>query len=308
MESAAPAAAPATTAATDNTATKPATQAAAEKPKSLREQMNELLKSSGGYKMKAGGKEVAIDSFDAFERYAQRGQPLEATLEEVAKQRAELEPQKRLLAALTGDDESAADEALERLLGNRFDALAEKRILRQIQREESMKDYSPRERELRMQLDRERAERERIAGETKQREESARQQREQAEVRQHLDSMSATTTGILDKLGISGGLQPMAVQMMRPMLEAALRAGVPMTVEHMAPRVEAKMQELFVWMMKSSTDEQLAKHLGSDFDKRYRKMLLGKLDKSAQPAAAPTQSAPAERADGSPQFWQRKHW
>lgn len=310
MENApAPAATQATTTSTPaNSSGTPATETPAAKPKSMREELAEVFKKHGGYKTKAAGRDHTVETFEAFERHAQRGLPLESTLEDVAKQRAELEPMRKLRADLTGDDDSAAEEALEKLLGARFDALAEKRILRQIQREESMKDYSPRERELRMQLEKERAERERIAGEAQQREQAAKQQREQAEIRQHLDSMSTTATGILEKLGITGKLQPLAVRMMTPMLEAALVAGAPVTVEHMAPRVEAQLQELFAWAMKSSSDEMLGKMLGGDFDKRYRKVLLGTLNKPTQPATPAPTSAPAEKADGSAQFWVRKHW
>lgn len=290
----------------------PATPAAA--PVDPRLELEAAFKKAGGLKFKAGGKEHSIDSLEKLTRYAQRGLPVEQSLEEVSRARAELEPMQRLLQQLQSGTEDEAESALEKLLDSgKLDKVAERRLRRQFDKEQSMAGMSPRERELAAQLEQERGEKGKLTAEReafqKQQAEAQEAQQVQA-IQNHMGSAIGEALKLMD-LG-DGRLDAMAVNFMKPIIRATLNAGQqldPATLaERVGPMLDAMhkhqiksaktkpyMAEAVQEALKDADDATLLKFFGSDVGKAYRRALLGQLQGGSTPrSAAPAASGEAQ--------------
>lgn len=297
-----PAAPPAAAPATDG-ASPAAPQTAA--PTNPLAEVEAALKKAGGLKFKANGKEHAVDSLEKLQRLAQRGLPVEESLQDIARQRSEMEPIKALLEQLQGDDEEAAEAALERLMRDKFDRVAERRLRKQYEREKEMEQLSPREKELRAALEQERGEKKRLAEAQRQREEQA--QKAEAEratnaVRQHIESNVVKAFELMD---LPPKLTPIAVDFMKPIIRASLSAGMALDPQVLADKVRPVLQELFTYQVKSLEGEKLLSLFGDDVGRKYRQALLGRLQQPKEAAAAP-EAKPAAQPTGG---WDpRKMW
>lgn len=301
---------PANTNATQAPAQGATTTAAPTKPPDFRSELDAMLKKAGGFKTKAAGRERVIDSAEQLERLIQRGLPIEDSLQEIAKEKAALAPKAKLLAQLESDNEEEVEKAIEQLLGSKLDRVSERRVMRQIQREEALKDHTPRERELMQSLEAERAERMRLANETKAQQAQAQQRAEAAKTREYMDSMANTAGAALKMLDLPEALHPMALNVMNPILSAAIDAGVPVSPEVVSQKVESVLSGILTWAMKSKTEAGLQKMFGSDFDKKYRKALLAALpgQNGTQQPPAQQQSSQSSTEPGVSGFHLRRSW
>lgn len=265
-------------------------------------ELEAVLKKLGGLEVKAGGKTHKVDSIEKLVRYAQRGLPVEQSLETLAKQRAELEPVAALLGQLRDGDEDAAEAALERLLDSgKLDKVAERRLRRLYEREQQMQGMSERERQLAQALEAERAEKGKLA---KEREDFQRRQQEEAEAQQ-VNAIKAhigeSITKSLELMGLPPKLEAVAVNLMKPIIRASIQAGMPLDPQVLADKVQPVFDELLAYRTKNAEGEALLKLFGDDLGRKYRKALLAKLESGNAPkAAAP---AKADAAPASPKGW-----
>lgn len=279
------------------------TQAQAEKPIEKpaapvdpKAELEAVLKKLGGLEVKAGGKAHKVDSVEKLIRYAQRGLPVEQSMEQLARQRAQLEPVQQLLAQLQSGDDDAAEQALERLLDSgKLDKVAERRLRRIYEREESMKGLSPRERELSAQLEAERSEKMRLATERKQFEERQRAAQEQQQVAAVKEHISGAMTATLDKLGLPPKMEALAVEFMKPVIRATINAGMPLDPEVLADKIQPLFDEMLGYRVKNLEGESLLKFLGDDVGRKVRKALLAQLNSTPAPKTA----APEKPADSA---------
>lgn len=277
----------------------PAAPAAAPKPIDPRLELESALKKAGGLKFKAGGKEVTVDSIEKLTRYAQRGLPVEESLEQVAKQRAEIEPVRALLEQLQSGDEDAAEAALEKLLDSgKLDKVAERRLRRQFEREKEMEQLSPREKELRAALEQERGEKKKLADAQKAAEEQrakAMEEQQTARVRQHIEGNVIET---LKSLDLPPKLAPIAVEFMKPIIRASLNAGVGLDPAVLAEKVRPMFDQLFEYKTRNLEGEKLLSLFGGDVGRKYRQALLAQLNGS-KPAAVEPPKPEGERSSTS---------
>lgn len=290
------------------------------KPVNPLAEVEAALKKAGGLKVKAGGKEHVIDSLEKAVRYMQRGLPVEQSLEEVARARAEVEPVKALLAQLQSGDEEQAEQALERLLDSgKLDKVAERRLRRLYEREKSMEGLSPRERELAAALEQERGAKAKLEAERKQAEErqrAANEERQVAAVREHMAQAVGEAFKQLD-LG-DGKLEAIALEFMKPVIRATLNAGLPLDPKALAERVGPMLEQVHKFQLKAAKqkpymseavqealkdadDETLLRFFGSDIGKRYRAALLKQIQGGGSKPAAP--ASPTTDAGKAPERW-----
>lgn len=295
----APAAAPAaptTPAAGNDTAeaTLSPVAAAPAKTPSAQERLEAVLREVGGLEVKAGGKTHKVDSFEKLVRYAQRGLPVEQSLETLAKQRAELEPVAQVLAQLRDGDEDGAEAALERLLDSgKLDKIAERRLRRLYEKEQQMSGMSERERAMAQQLEAERSERQKLA---KEREDFQRRQMEAQEARQVeaiQTHIAENITKSLEIMGLPPKLEAVAVNFMKPIIAASINAGVALDAQTLADKVLPIFDELLAYRTKNAEGEALLKMFGDDVGRKYRKALLAKLDAPKTAAPQSQTKAPA---------------
>lgn len=280
------------------------------KPVDPKAELEATLKKLGGLKVKAGGKEHTIDSMDKLLRYAQRGLPVEQSLEEIAKARAEIDPIKDLFLKMREGTEDEAEAALERLLDSgKLDKVAERRLRRQFEREKSMEGLSPRERELATQLEQERAQKTRLEEQQRQLHEQrqkAAEEQQVAAIRNHMAGAVSEALKLMD-LG-SEKLDAIAIEFMKPVIRASLNAGMSLDPAALAEKVGPLFEQMHRYQLKTAKqkpylseavqealanadDETLLKFFGSEVGKKYRQALLKQLNGSPKPvngAAAAT--------------------
>lgn len=265
-------------------------------------ELEAVLKKMGGLEVRAGGKTHKVDSLEKLQRYIQRGLPVEQSLEEVARAKAEVEPIKALLAQLQSGDDEAAESALERLLDSgKLDKVAERRLRRQFEKEQSMQGMSEREKALAQQLESERSEKTRLAEERKRFEDAQRQQQEAQQVNAIKAHIGNAITKTLEGLGLPDKLEPLAVEFMKPIIRASLNAGMALDPAVLTEKVRPVLDQLFEYQVSKLEGDALVKRLGPDVGKRYRAALLAQLNGgTAKPAPVETKQeapAPAERWD-----------
>jgi len=272
--------------------TKPATPAAPPDPKA---ELGAMLKKLGGLKVKAAGKEHVIDSVEKLERYAQRGIPVDQSYEELAKVRAEVEPVKELFAKLRSGSEDEVEAALEQLLDRGvIDKVAERRLRRQYEREQQMEGLSERERALARALEQERNEKSRLAAEQKRLAEQQQRAQEEQQVQAIKGYIGDVITKSLETMGLPPKLEPLAGNFMKPIISAALRAGMPLDPAVLAEKVSPLFDEMLQYRTKSLEGEALLKFLGGgEVSKKFRAALLAQLSASKPGAGTPVETKPA---------------
>lgn len=260
--------------------------------------VEEALKKAGGLKVRAGGREHTIDSLEKAVRLIQRGLPVEESLQQVAKERAEFEPIKAKFAKLreAGDDE--AIEELRELLGDRFDRLAETRLRKQYEKEKSLEGMSEREKQLARELEQERASKAETERKQKALEKEQQDRHHKAQVEAVKEHIGGAIVATLKALDLPDKLEPMAVDFMKPIMRAALKAGVPLDPALLAERVRPMFDQLFEFQMRGLDGEKLVKKLGDDVGKRYRQALLAQLTGGQPPQPKTTTEQPK-----APQKW-----
>ncbi len=272
-------------------APKEITPAAAVDPKL---ELEAMLKKMGGLEVTAGGKKHKVDSVEKLIRYAQRGLPVESSLEEIGRQRAELEPVAALFEKLRNGSDEEQESALEKLLDSgKLDKVAERRIRRQYEREQKMEHLTPRERELQAALDEERGGRAKLE---KEREEATKKEAaviEQQQVTAVKTHISGAITKTLEMLSLGDKLEPIAVEFMKPIIRASLNAGISLDPSVLAEKVTPILEQLFEHQTRNLDGDALLKKMGGEVGKRYRAALRAQLTGGGK-AAAKVEEKPAE--------------
>jgi len=271
------------------------------------------LKKLGGIKVKVNGKERAVDSLEAMKRGLERGLAIEDSLGEVTKQREELEkkiaPRAKLLDDLEGDDEEAAYAAARKLLGPKFLNMSAREVQAAMQAEEQHKDEHPDVRVWRQRAEAERAQREELENHRKEFEAKQQAAQQQAATNAVLKEMSDATVAALKIADVDAKDEPEALQVMLPLLQKMIYAGTKLDSQVLAEAIEARNTQNLQWHMKKMGAAGIAKLLGTDFEKAYRKVLLEKHAGAGKVATngveQPAQQQAPNPAFGSPTFWKR---
>ena len=284
-------AAPTSPAVTPTDAPKEITSAATVDP---RQELEALLKKMGGLEVTAGGKKHKVDSVEKLVRYAQRGLPVESSLEELSQRRAEMEPMAQLLRQLQTGTEDEAESALEKLLDSgKLDKVAEKRLRRQYEREQQMEGLSPREREMKAELESERGARTKMEKERQDQEKTQAAAVEAQQVTAIKTHISGVITKTLESLGLGDKLEPIAVEFMKPIIRASMNAGRALDPELLAEKIQPMLEQLFELQTKNLDGEALLKKMGGDFGKKYRAALRAQLQGGGEKPKAPDEKPAA---------------
>ena len=269
-------------------------------------ELEAVLKKLGGLEVKAGGKTHKVDSLEKLMRYAQRGLPVEQSLEEVAKAKAEIAPVKELFAKLQSGSEDEAEAALEQLMDRGvIDKVAERRLRRQFEREKSMEGLSPREREMAQELEAERLRRSKLEETQKQAEERQRAAVEEQQVRAAQEHIGNAIVATLKELDLPDKLDALALEFMKPMIRASLNAGMAIDPHALAEKVRPVLDQLFEYQVRNLEGERLLKRFPPEVAKKYRAALLAQLDASKTAAPAEVRKVEAPKA---PAWDPRKLW
>jgi hypothetical protein len=250
-------------------------------------------------RVKAGGKEHEITSRAQLERILQRGIPVQGALEELASERARIEPVLERLKALAEGDDDSAMGILEELMGDgRFSKLAEKRLMREVEREKKLSGYTERERQMAAQLEQAQAQRsqwERQQAEAKQ---SAEKQRSEAGIRQASEHIAQTVGGALESLGLPRDLGPQALAMVRPLVAASVAAGQPLDPASLAEELKGQLEQSVQWAASKLQGKALLDFFGPSVGKAYKAALLEQMrGGSAVPVVPANGAAPAHSTE-----------
>jgi hypothetical protein len=247
-------------------------------------------------RVKAGGKEREVRSIAELEKYVQKGLPIAESLQQLAEERQKLAPFAQALQALQGEDSEQAVAVLEQLMGPRFVRVAEQRLMREIQREKSMEGMTERERSMSAELERTRAERADFEARQRQAQEQAQRAEEERHVtalRQHIHS---EVTGALQAIGMPQGLAPQAMALVRPLIEASIRAGQPLDKEVLGQEMRSGITDAVQWATSGLEGRALLDFFGDDMKKRYRAALLAEVRGPAKtPVPVQTQQQGQQR-------------
>jgi len=261
-------------------------------------------------RVKAGGKEHEIISREQLERILQRGLPVQQSLEELAAERARIEPVAAALKALSEGDEDSALEVLSQLLGDeKLMKVSERRLMREVEREKKMSGYTERERQMAAQL--EQAQAQRAQWERQQAEAKAQAERQRAEegMRQASAHIAESVSGALESLGLPKELGPQSMAAIRPLVQASIAAGAPLDPTQLAEEVREYHQSAVQWAAGKLQGEALLNFFGPEVAKNYKAALLAKLRGAPAPATAPTNAAKPAQGE-QPGRWdpRRRDW
>lgn len=280
-----------------------------------------LLKKQA-YKFKAEGKEHVVDSEEKLRRLLERGAPFESTLAKIKKQQEELSPLMQLKERLASPNDDETEAALEEALGERFDALALRRIQKQMEREKSYEGLSPRETQLVQALERERQERQTYEQRIKQTEQAKRAEQAKVEQAQILKSLAESAEAALKKAGFKGtALEARALDVVRPIMAAMIQAGQEINPDVLAEKMTGAFEDQLSWrlsslgpspavakMFESMSDEIMAA-LPKSFEDRYKALLLKRHREGLAGAPTPTKTPEPNAtsstgpAFGTPEWW-----
>jgi hypothetical protein len=240
--------------------------------------------------VKAGGKEHEIKSREQMERILQRGLPIHQSLEELRAEREKLEPVTAALRALAEGDEDSAMEVLEQLMGDKFAKVAERRLMREVEREKKMSGFTERERQQAAELERLQTQRAQWERQQAQAQQAAQKQRAEAGITQASQHIAETVGGVLESLGLPKDLGPASMAALRPLISASIAAGTPLDKAALADEVREYHATALQWATKGLTGKALLDFFGPDVGKAYKAALL---EQHRGRAAAPTPSGGA---------------
>ena len=264
-------------------------EAAANATPDQRAAFNEFLKTQP-MTIKAGGKQHRITSLEQFERYAQRGIPVEENLQQLSKMREEIQPTAQLLSRLKDAEPDEVEGILEQLVDSgKLTAIAEKRLLRQLEAEKKTEGMSEGERRMARELESLRAEKQRFEAERQQRAQTERQQQEEAQANYYRQQIGSTVVEALKLMDLPPELNANAVEFMKPMLRQLIDNGVEINPQLLAERARPFFEKVNSWTkrgLESLDGEALLAALGPNGEKRVRQAILAKLQ-AAQPNGTP---------------------
>lgn len=249
-------------------------------------------------KIKAGGREHEIKSREQMERILQRGLPIHQSLEELRTEREKLEPVTAALRALAEGDEDSAMEVLESLMGDKFAKVAEKRLMREVERERKMQGFTERERQQAVELERYQAQRAQWERQQAEAKHAAEKQRSEAGITQASQHIAETVGGVLESLGLPKDLGPASMAALRPLISASIAAGTPLDKDALADEVREYHATALQWATKGLQGKALLDFFGPEVGKAYKAALLEQ-HRGRAAAPAPTGGAPAKPSEPS---------
>lgn len=259
------------------------------------------------WKIKAGGKEHEIKSREQMERILQRGLPIHQSLEELRTEKEKLEPVAAALRALAEGDEDSAMEVLESLMGDKFAKVAEKRLMREVEREKKMAGFTDRERQQAAELERLQAQRAQWERQQVEARQAAEKQRAEAGITQAQQHIAETVGGVLESLGLPKDLGPASMAALRPLISASIAAGTPLDKDALADEVREYHTTALQWAAKGLQGKALLDFFGPEVGKAYKAALLEQ-HRGRPAVAAPVGGAPVKPQE--PGAWdpRRRDW
>lgn len=261
------------------------------------------------WKVKAGGKEHEIKSREQMERILQRGLPIHQSLEELKTEKERLEPVAAALRALAEGDEDSAMEVLENLMGEKFAKVAEKRLMREVEREKKLAGYTERERQQAAELERLKAQRAQWERQQTEAKQAAEKQRAEAGISQASQHIAETVGSVLESLGLPKDLGPASLAALRPLISASISAGTPLDKEALADEVREYHSAAVQWAAKGLQGKALLDFFGPEVGKAYKAALLEQYrGKPVGTAPSGGGAAPAKALETSAWDPRRRDW
>lgn len=250
------------------------------------------------FKVKAGGKDHEIKSREQMERILQRGLPYQQTLEEIAAERAKVEPVAAALRALSEGDEESALEVLSGLLGDeKLVKVAEKRLMREVEKQRRLEGLTERERQMLTENERLKSEREQWTLQQQQLQAQQEQQRAQAGIQQASAHIAETVQTALSSLGLPKELGPQSMAAVRPLIAASISAGQPIDPKALAEELREYHQSSVQWAAGQLQGQPLLDFFGPAVVKAFKAAVLqqmrGGQTASAPPVAGHTSATPS---------------
>ena len=261
------------------------------------------------FKVKAGGKEHDIKSREQMERILQRGLPYQQTLEEIASERAKVEPVAAALKMLSEGDEDSALEVLSGLLGDeKLVKVAEKRLMREVEKQRRMEGLTDRERQMLTENDRLKGEREQWTRQQQQAQQQAEQQRAQAGIQQASQHIAQSVSAALEQLGLPKELGPQSMAAVRPLVAASISAGQPIDPKALAEELREYHQSAVQWTASQLQGQPLLDFFGPSVVKAFKAAVLAQM-RGGQ-AATPPPASGTPSGTPSPQRWdpRKRDW
>lgn len=254
----------------------------------------DALDKHGGVEVKVGGKVVKMTT-EQLIRNAQRGLPVEEGFAALSKQREELAPKLKLLEQLEKGNDDEQQEALEKLLGSKFVSAAEKRLIREMQKESKFEGMTERERQMAQQLEAANGEKNRLAEEKAAFEKAQRDAEESKEVAHWQNVFGGIAVGALKSLELPEKLEPLALKLVQPIMKELMSSGTLPTSEDLAQHIDEILSQLVDWNMKGARGEKALKRNAPAL-REYSRAQLAALSKGSGLKSAPVQSAKSEAA------------
>lgn len=254
----------------------------------------EALSKSGGFKVKAGGKEHVVKDKAHLERILQRGIPVEESLRELASEKQKMQPLMQALQSLSQGDEDAALGILEQLLGgDKLDKVSEKRLMRFVEKQKRLEGLSERERAMAEEVERLKSEKAKFEAERKRQEQEAMTQREAQQAHQLKQHIATEVGGALEMAGLPQELTIHALKLMQPLVESSIRAGQPLDRATLAAEAKEGLASMLKGLAGSLKGDQLLSFFGDDIGKQYKAALREQIrQKRGVPATSSSQAKP----------------
>lgn len=240
------------------------------------------------FKVKAGGKEHDIKSREQMERILQRGLPYQQTLNEIASERAKVEPVAAALKMLAEGDEDSALEVLSGLLGDeKLVKVAEKRLMREVEKQRRLEGLTERERQMLTENERLKGEREQWTRQQQQAQQQAEQQRAQAGIQQASQHVATMVQEALGSLGLPKELGPQSMAAIRPLVAASISAGQPLDPKALAEELREYHQSAVQWTAGQLQGQPLLDFFGPGVVKAFKAAVLQQMRGGQSVSAAP---------------------
>lgn len=207
---------------------------------------------------------------------AGRSHGAQQAFEEAKKLREEAEAIKQQYSALK--DPKTRKKAIQELLGQDFDMVAEESMYERMQKEKQEEGLSEREKYYRREMELRDQE---INGfrQKQQEQEQARQQSiEEATYNGIAGQIEAAALETMKTLNVPHGLKPMVAQRMVKYIEAALENGMPLDPAGLSHYAMQEIREEHQMMTDPMDGEALVKHLGESAVKKIREYDLARYE------------------------------
>ncbi len=260
--------------------------AATPKPRTIDDDLEDVLKKHGGYKYKAGGKEKSVTAAADLKRMLSRVDGTDSAASEALKAKQEAEGIKSRLASLKGMKPIERAKALAELVGDErlVEEAYEEVFLSKAEKEKQAAGMTPRERELADALEKRDGELATFRRQQEQADEEQKQAEYVARVTEVGKRLEGVTVAALQKAKVAPEMAPNYIEAIAKRLDRNERLGLGLDENEIADVVMAEQETTAVGWLKGKAapdladvleSQGLAKSLMEEFAKRIRAKVNG---------------------------------